>query len=76
VIIQTGVPVIITEVIPGQDVPVTVVVTSRRLWSLPPRSRLKRPSATHQPGHLSDIVDPQKSSFVNEIAHLNLIYEG
>lgn len=23
-----------------------------------------------------DIIDPQKSSFVNEIAHLNLIYEG
>ena len=23
-----------------------------------------------------DIIDPQKSSFVNEIAHLSLIYEG
>ncbi|MCC7164702.1 MAG: peptide ABC transporter substrate-binding protein [Anaerolineae bacterium] len=27
-------------------------------------------------GSYPDIVDPQKSSFVNEIAHLNLIYEG
>lgn len=27
-------------------------------------------------GTYPDIVDPQKSSFVNEIAHLNLIYEG
>jgi oligopeptide transport system substrate-binding protein len=27
-------------------------------------------------GTYPDIIDPQKSSFVNEIAHLNLIYEG
>jgi len=27
-------------------------------------------------GSWPDIIDPQKSSFVNEIAHLNLIYEG
>ncbi len=27
-------------------------------------------------GTWPDIIDPQKSSFVNEIAHLNLIYEG
>lgn len=27
-------------------------------------------------GTYPDIVDPQKSSFVNEIAHLNLVYEG
>ncbi len=27
-------------------------------------------------GAYPDIIDPQKSSFVNEIAHLNLIYEG
>ena len=27
-------------------------------------------------GSWPDIVDPQKSSFVNEIAHLNLVYEG
>ena len=27
-------------------------------------------------GTYPDIVDPQKSSFVNEIAHLPLIYEG
>lgn len=27
-------------------------------------------------GTYPDIVDPQKSSFVNEIAHLNMIYEG
>lgn len=27
-------------------------------------------------GSYPDIVDPQKSSFVNEIAHLKLIYEG
>ncbi|MGC8781064.1 MAG: peptide ABC transporter substrate-binding protein, partial [Anaerolineae bacterium] len=27
-------------------------------------------------GTYPDIIDPQKSSFVNEIAHLRLIYEG
>jgi oligopeptide transport system substrate-binding protein len=27
-------------------------------------------------GTYPDIVDPQKSSFVNEIAHLNMMYEG
>ena len=27
-------------------------------------------------GTYPDIIDPQKSSFVNEIAHLKLIYEG
>ncbi len=27
-------------------------------------------------GSYPDIIDPQKSSFVNEIAHLQLIYEG
>ncbi len=27
-------------------------------------------------GSFPDVVDPQKSSFVNEIAHLKLIYEG
>jgi oligopeptide transport system substrate-binding protein len=27
-------------------------------------------------GAYPDIIDPQKSSFINEIAHLNLIYEG
>jgi oligopeptide transport system substrate-binding protein len=27
-------------------------------------------------GTYPDIVDPQKSSFLNEIAHLNLVYEG
>ncbi len=27
-------------------------------------------------GTYPDIIDPQKSSFVNEIAHLELMYEG
>ena len=27
-------------------------------------------------GTYPDIIDPQKSSFVNEIAHLQMIYEG
>ncbi len=27
-------------------------------------------------GTYPDVIDPQKSSFVNEIAHLKLIYEG
>lgn len=27
-------------------------------------------------GTYPDLIDPQKSSFVNEIAHLQLIYEG
>jgi len=77
VIIQTGVPVVITEVIPGQDVPVTVVVTS------PPVVVTATPVPVEKAkvlrinlGSYPDIVDPQKSSFVNEIAHLNLMYEG
>ncbi len=38
---------------------------------LPPEKKLRVNLGTYP-----DIIDPQKSSFVNEIAHLKLIYEG
>jgi oligopeptide transport system substrate-binding protein len=37
-----------------------------------PKPKVLRVNLTSWP----DTIDPQKSSFVNEIAHLNLIYEG
>ncbi len=77
VIIQTGVPVVITELVPGQETVKEVVVTS------PPVIVTATPEAVEKAkvlrinlGSYPDIVDPQKSSFVNEIAHLNLMYEG
>jgi oligopeptide transport system substrate-binding protein len=77
VIIQTGVPVVITEVIPGQDVPVTVIVTQPPVVvTATPEPVEKAKILRINLGSYPDIVDPQKSSFVNEIAHLNLIYQG
>jgi len=77
VIIQTGVPVVITEVIPGQDVPVTVIVTTEPVVvTATPEPVEKAKILRINLGSYPDIVDPQKSSFVNEIAHLNLIYQG
>ena len=46
-------------------------------WSPRPRPRCpKRRSCASTSTTYPDIIDPQKSSFVNEIAHLKLIYEG
>jgi oligopeptide transport system substrate-binding protein len=77
VIIQTGVPVVITELVPGEETIKEVVVTS------PPVVVTATPEAVEKAkvlrvnlGTYPDIVDPQKSSFVNEIAHLNMMYEG
>ena len=77
VIIQTGVPVVITELVPGQETVKEVVVTSPPVvvtaTSVPvEKAKVLRINL----GTYPDIVDPQKSSFVNEIAHLNMIYEG
>ena len=46
----------------------------------PLRPKLRAPAADAvlrvNTGSYPDIIDPQKSSFVNEIAHLKLMYEG
>ncbi len=65
----------------------TVVVTSAPQVKTETKVETKVVTATPAPvvkakvlrinlGGWPDIIDPQKSSFVNEIAHLNLIYEG
>lgn len=52
----------------------TVVITAT------PEAAKPEPAATPvlrvNLGTFPDVIDPQKSSFVNEIAHLKLIYEG
>ena len=67
VIIQTGVPVVITELVPGEETVKEVVVTS------PPVIVTATPEAVEKAkvlrinlGSYPDIVDPQKSSFVND----------
>ncbi len=65
----------------------TVVVTSAPVVKTETKTETKIVTATPAPvakakvlrvnlGSWPDIIDPQKSSFVNEIAHLNMIYEG
>ncbi len=76
-IIQTGVPVVITELVPGQETIKEVVVTSPPvIVTATPVPVEKAKVLRINLGTYPDIVDPQKSSFVNEIAHLNLMYEG
>lgn len=41
-----------------------------------PAQEVKTPVLRINLGTYPDIIDPQKSSFVNEIAHLKLMYEG
>lgn len=77
VIIQTGVPVVITELVPGEETVKEVVVTSPPvIVTATPVPVEKAKVLRINLGSYPDIVDPQKSSFVNEIAHLNLMYEG
>ncbi len=58
------------EVVVTEQVEKIVEVTAT---PLPEGKKLRIISGT---GSYPDIIDPQKSSFVNEIAHLKLIYEG
>src|SRR5918996_1287665 len=62
-----------------------LVVASMVFTACAPAPAATEPPATEpaEPGLLRvnlgtfpDIIDPQKSSFVNEIAHLQLFYEG
>jgi oligopeptide transport system substrate-binding protein len=58
-----------TVVVEGQPQQVVVTATPAPQAAAPAVLRVNL-------GTYPDIVDPQKSSFVNEIAHLKLIYEG
>ena len=49
----------------------TVVVTAT-----PAAEAAETPTLRVNLGSWPDIIDPQKSSFVNEIAHLKMMYEG
>lgn len=63
-------PATIVETVIVEGTPQTIVVTAT------PEVEVK-PAVLHvNLGSYPDIVDPQKSSFVNEIAHLQLMYEG
>lgn len=79
-IIET-VKVVETVIVEKQGTPVVITTT-------PSPTKPAEPTATKVPeaakpamlrinlGSYPDIIDPQKSSFVNEISHLKLIYEG
>jgi oligopeptide transport system substrate-binding protein len=64
-----------TVIVPGESttVEVTKIV---EVTAPPPAEAPKQPVLRINLGTYPDIVDPQKSSFVNEIAHLQMIYEG
>jgi len=70
---------VVTQVVEKEVVQTQVVETERIVEVVatptpqPPEKTLRINLGT---GTYPDIIDPQKSSFVNEIAHLNLIYEG
>jgi oligopeptide transport system substrate-binding protein len=60
----------------GEKVIETVIVTQEVEVPVAPPAEEGPTVLRVNLGAYPDIVDPQKSSFVNEIAHLNLIYEG
>ena len=64
-----------TVVVEGQAEPVEVTKIVE-VTAPPPAEEAEQPLLRINLGTYPDIIDPQKSSFVNEIAHLNLIYEG
>jgi oligopeptide transport system substrate-binding protein len=64
----------VTVIVAGT--PVKEVVTQIVEVTAVPQEEAKPKVLRINLGTYPDIVDPQKSSFVNEIAHLNLIYEG
>jgi len=62
-----------TVVVEVPSEPETVVVTA----TPEPAAPVEKPAVLRiNLGTYPDVIDPQKSSFVNEIAHLKLIYEG
>ena len=68
----TGTPEIIEKTVIVAGTPVVQVVTATpEVAAKPALLRVNLGTGTYP-----DIIDPQKSSFVNEIAHLQLIYEG
>ncbi len=71
----TGAPQIVevTKIVAGTPVTETIVITATPApVTEPEKTKVLRINL----GTYPDIVDPQKSSFVNEIAHLKLFYEG
>ncbi|NJN53895.1 MAG: hypothetical protein HC804_03540 [Anaerolineae bacterium] len=86
---EVQVPVEVTRVVvetvveEGQQVEVTRVVTETIVETVTvevPQEEAEMPESDKvlrvNLGTYPDIIDPQKSSFSNEIAHLTLIYEG
>lgn len=63
-------PETIVETVIVEGTPQTIVVTAT------PEVEAKAAVLRVNLGSYPDIIDPQKSSFVNEIAHLQLMYEG
>jgi oligopeptide transport system substrate-binding protein len=67
----TNEPATIVETVIVEGTPQTVVVTAT-----PAAEAAVAPVLRVNLGTYPDIIDPQKSSFVNEIAHLEMMYEG
>ena len=81
--VQTEVKTVIETVIvtlevvkEGQTVIETVIVTQEVERIVTPEPEAKAAVLRINLGTYPDIIDPQKSSFVNEIAHLKLMYQG
>jgi len=80
---QVEVTRVVTETVveEGESVEVTRVVMEEVMVEVTAEPSNEEPLDSEQDlrinlGTYPDIIDPQKSSFVNEIAHLKLIYEG
>ena len=69
VVVEKEVKVVETQVVETVKEVEKVVVATAEPVAAPKKLRI---NLTTYP----DIIDPQKSSFVNEIAHLKLMYEG
>jgi oligopeptide transport system substrate-binding protein len=69
VVVET---VVVTEVVEGETQ--TIVITATPAPEEP--APAEQPVLRVNLGSYPDIIDPQKSSFVNEIGHLQMIYEG
>jgi len=67
---------VVVTVIPGTPVVKTEAKTEIQIVTATPAPVARSNVLRINLGAYPDIIDPQKSSFVNEIAHLKLIYEG
>lgn len=68
---------VVTQVVEGQSVEKVVTQIVEVTVPAPTAAPVEEAKVLRiNLGSYPDIVDPQKSSFVNEIAHLNLMYEG